>query len=269
LGLASPHPRIAEPETGTPEEEIVIRAFRLFTTAAAALGLLAFGNVAGASPDRDLGLARAAGEPGPPHASPRIARSSHARVLGHADPGGGFNGDVVAHRGFAYLASWGTRVPPWLSDFDFCPSQGVRVYDLQDPRNPTQVSTFADDVSEPDLAGTWTEKVIVRHVRTHWFEGDLAAVSIQSLLARDLAPEARQAGLRVHGDPVLGAHDLAGLRSGHLLGHHAGRAGLPDHRRLEPGEPRSRSASGAPGPSSASIRWTGRATSSLPASSTR
>ena len=117
------------------------------------------------------------GEPGPlPPESPR-ASSKNIKVLGHADPGGGFNGDVVAHQGFAYLGSWGAFED---ESVDFCPSQGVRVYSLRKPANPTLVAIFADEVSEPDLAGTWTEKVIVQHVNTPWFNGDLAGVSIQS-----------------------------------------------------------------------------------------
>ena len=35
------------------------------------------------------------------------ASSGNVRVLGHADPGTGFNADVVAHDGFAYMGSWG------------------------------------------------------------------------------------------------------------------------------------------------------------------
>jgi hypothetical protein len=118
------------------------------------------------------------GEPGPePPQSPR-ASSSNIQLLGHADPGGGFNADVVSHRGHAYMGSWGTG----FGDGSFCPSYGVRVFSLTDPTNPTLVSTFADG-SEPgatSLAGTWTEKVIVKHVNTSWMNGDLAAVSIQS-----------------------------------------------------------------------------------------
>jgi len=92
-------------------------------------------------------------------------------VLGHANPGVGANGDVYGHRGHAYLGSWiGAG----------CLSNGVRVYDLQNPRAPRHVSTFADRVSDPSLAGTWTEKVIVQHVNTPTFVGDLAVVSIQA-----------------------------------------------------------------------------------------
>jgi hypothetical protein len=103
------------------------------------------------------------------------------RAIGHADPGGGFNGDVVAHRGYAYLGSWGNG----SSGGAYCPSRGVRVYSLLNPAKPTLVSTFAQG-SEPgatSLSGTWTEKVIVRRVDTPWFHGDLAAVSIQSCKA--------------------------------------------------------------------------------------
>jgi len=100
------------------------------------------------------------------------------RVLGHADPGGGFNGDVVANGGYAYLGSWGNGG----GGGTFCPSQGVRVYSLFNLANPTLVSTFANgtEPGTPSLAGTWTEKVIVKHVITPSFSGDLAAVSIQS-----------------------------------------------------------------------------------------
>ena len=105
------------------------------------------------------------------------AKLRNVRVVAHVDPGGGFNGDVVAHRRFAYLASWGAFED---AEFDFCPSQGVRVYDLRNPSDPVHVSTFGDEVSEPDLTGTWTEKVIVERIRTPSFKGDLAVASIQS-----------------------------------------------------------------------------------------
>jgi len=103
------------------------------------------------------------------------AESSGVELLGHIDPGGGFNADVVAHDAHAYLGSWGTFGPR-----RFCPSQGVRVYDLSDPTAPTHVSTFADRRNEPDVEGTWTEKVKVESVNTPWFSGDLAAVSFQN-----------------------------------------------------------------------------------------
>lgn len=108
------------------------------------------------------------------------SRAGNVRTIGHADPGGGFNGDVVAHRGYAYLGSWGTAIDEasYVAG-TYCPARGVRVYSLFDLENPAHVSTFADGAGNPQLAGSWTEKVIVRHVNTRSFKGDLAAVSFQ------------------------------------------------------------------------------------------
>ena len=92
------------------------------------------------------------------------------RPLGHANPGGGYTGDVFVHRGFAYLSSWhGTN----------CPAQGVRVYDLSKPSRPRHVATFADG-SNLAVRGTWTEKTIVQHASTPSFTGELAVVSFQN-----------------------------------------------------------------------------------------
>src|SRR5437763_15052064 len=98
------------------------------------------------------------------------AGAHRIRPLGHANPGGGYTGDVFVHRGFAYLSSWhGTG----------CPAQGVRVYDLRKPRRPRHVATFADG-SNLAVRGTWTEKTIVQHAATPSFTGELAAVSFQN-----------------------------------------------------------------------------------------
>lgn len=99
------------------------------------------------------------------------AAAQRIRPLGHANPGGGYTGDVFVHRGFAYLSSWhgGT-----------CPSQGVRIYDLSTPSRPRRVATFADGGSDLAVRGTWTEKTIVQHATTPSFTGELAAVSFQN-----------------------------------------------------------------------------------------
>jgi hypothetical protein len=99
------------------------------------------------------------------------ASSRKVEVLAHVYPGPGTNADVFAHEGYAYLASWVGRG---------CLSKGVRVYDLSDPHNPEHVSTFADAAGDPTLARTWTEKVIVKHVNTPAFSGDLAVVTFQT-----------------------------------------------------------------------------------------
>jgi hypothetical protein len=114
------------------------------------------------------------GEPGPSPLVSRQASSIKIKVLGHHDPGGP-GGDVVAHRGFAYMGSWAISTPGG----EFCRALGVRVYNLANPRRPRHVSTFADGASNALLAGSWTEKVIVRKVRNRWFRGDLAVVSFQ------------------------------------------------------------------------------------------
>jgi hypothetical protein len=92
------------------------------------------------------------------------------RLLANLDPGGGYHGDVWAHRDMAYLSSW---------HGEDCPSSGVRVIDLTAPTRPQHVSTFADAAREPDIKGTWTEKTIVREARTPSFKGTLAVTSLQ------------------------------------------------------------------------------------------
>jgi len=167
------------------------RVVGIVTTVTVLLALIAFAAIPVlADPGHDGDIGELGGFPGelqpgqpgpPPPASPR-ASSKNVKVIGHVDPGGGFNADVVAHQGFAYLGSWGNSAGGAGA---FCPSQGVRVYSLHNPSNPTQVSTFAHggEAGATSLAGTWTEKVIVKHVNTPWFNGDLAAVSIQGCAA--------------------------------------------------------------------------------------
>jgi hypothetical protein len=98
------------------------------------------------------------------------AAPRHAQLLAHANPGGGYSGDVYAHRGFAYLSSW---------HGSSCPSIGVRVFDIRNPRKPRHVASFGDSRSDPSVRQTWTEKTIVRHVTTSSFRGDLAVTSFQ------------------------------------------------------------------------------------------
>jgi hypothetical protein len=94
------------------------------------------------------------------------------QVLAHADPGGGYSADVFGERHFAYLSSHSGTTDG--------PAQGVRVYDLANPRRPRHISTFANARSVPELKDTWTEKTIVKHVVTPAFKGELAVTSIQA-----------------------------------------------------------------------------------------
>lgn len=75
--------------------------------------------------------------------------------------------DVYAHKGFAYL---GTHTANGGNG-------GVRVFDLKDPAHPQEVAVFAHN----DVPSTWQEKVIVKHIHTTSFNGDLAVVSVQQL----------------------------------------------------------------------------------------
>ena len=93
-----------------------------------------------------------------------------AHAIGHANPGGGYAGDVFVHGRYAYLSSWHGRS---------CPAQGVRVYDLRNRARPRRVATFASGRSDLEVRGTWTEKTIVQRARTPSFTGDLAVVSFQ------------------------------------------------------------------------------------------
>src|SRR3954469_1456451 len=99
------------------------------------------------------------------------AGAHQIRPLGHANPGGGYTGDVFVHKGFAYLSSW---------HGGSCPSQAARVYDPSKPSRPRHVSTLADGASDLSIRGTWTEKTIVQHAATGSFTGELAAVSFQN-----------------------------------------------------------------------------------------
>ncbi len=156
------------------------------------------------------------------HSSP--APSTPKRVgfdlLGQVNPGAGTNADVFAFNGFAYLGSWVGKG---------CLSNGIRVYDLHDPWHPTQVSTFADAASNPALAGTWTEKVIVRRVHTRSFHGVLAAVSFQACSSAN-AQAFRGFGVYDVTDPrhprELSRYAAPGTRGSHeiWLGSDGGRA---------------------------------------------
>jgi hypothetical protein len=89
-------------------------------------------------------------------------------VLAHLRAPGGYSGDVVGERHYAYLSSRKGR-----AEGD-CPAQGVRVYDLANSRRPRKIASFAR------IPGTWTEKTIVRRVHATGFDGVLAATSVQA-----------------------------------------------------------------------------------------
>ena len=83
--------------------------------------------------------------------------------------GGGFNGDVWGHKGFAYVGAWGA-----IADDTACPATGVKVVDVRDPSRPRRVGTLQN----PD--GTSSDDVAVISAQTDAFQGDLAVVGIQA-----------------------------------------------------------------------------------------
>jgi len=89
---------------------------------------------------------------------------SGIEVLGHIDPGEGFNGDVRAYGGFAYLATIGVG--------ETCPAGGVRIYSVEDPADPEELGMIADGYE-----GTSTEQVWVGSIATDHFVGDIAVVA--------------------------------------------------------------------------------------------
>jgi hypothetical protein len=166
------------------------------------------------------GAASAHDEDPPPSTTPGMGSTPNMHLVGHVNPGPGATADVYGHRGHAYLASF----------LGFgCRSSGIRVYDLSDPTAPRHVSTFADKASDPSLAGTWTEKVIVQRVDTADFHGDLAVVSFQACDGTDTR-SFRGFGLYDVTDPAhpreLSRYTAPGTRGSHeiWLGAHAGTA---------------------------------------------
>jgi hypothetical protein len=99
-------------------------------------------------------------------ARPGRSEAPRLEVVGHVNPGGTYAADVWAHRDYAYLSSYRSR--------RVCPAKGVRVLSLRVPRRPRLVARFGA------VAGTWTEKTIVKRVSTPGFTGDLAVTSFQS-----------------------------------------------------------------------------------------
>ncbi len=100
-----------------------------------------------------------------PPARPVRAASDPLAQVGFA-PLPGFNADVWAHGGFAYVGTWGNG--------NDCPATGVRIIDLADPANPRVVGAVAE------LPGTSQEDVIVAPIATAAFTGDLLVTGVQA-----------------------------------------------------------------------------------------
>ncbi|MDP8961835.1 MAG: hypothetical protein M3N32_09505 [Actinomycetota bacterium] len=96
-------------------------------------------------------------------------RSENMQVIGHLGLGGS-TADVYGFGHYAYLGVTGGEPPLGA----VCPASGVKVVDISRPDQPLQVAVLQN----PGL--TTAEDVVVAHVNTSTFQGDLAAVGIQA-----------------------------------------------------------------------------------------
>jgi hypothetical protein len=90
-------------------------------------------------------------------------------VLANVNPRGDVNGNIWVHADHAYMGNYGNAQST-------CES-GVRVYSLRNPKRPREVATFARPTGV--LAGTYTDQVRIKTVRSAAFTGALAAVGLQ------------------------------------------------------------------------------------------
>jgi hypothetical protein len=142
--------------------------FSIFSFAVAALALAASAPAMSpptdpnTAPEKHAAALRAGAQAQPSQPTPLVARNFE--VLGHHDLGSlDENGDVWVHGNFAYVGTWG----------DPCTGRGVKIIDVSDLRAPRFIGTLA---ARP---GTSAEDMVVRHVETASFTGDLLATGIQ------------------------------------------------------------------------------------------
>ena len=109
-------------------------------------------------------------EPTETPSEPPTKGKRRLKVLGHEDFGGrGFNGDVWALGDYAYVGMYGGKT----EDAD-CPSSGVKIVDISDPSRPKAVGAL------DNAPNTTAEDIVVQHVETKAFTGDVAAAGIQA-----------------------------------------------------------------------------------------
>lgn len=90
-------------------------------------------------------------------------------LVGHLDPGTGFNAGVAALDDYLYLGTWGNG--------ERCPGTGIRVVDIADPTEPEIVTSFADSI---EFANTSTSALWVGNLRNDSFEGTIGVIGVHS-----------------------------------------------------------------------------------------
>jgi uncharacterized protein (TIGR03437 family) len=96
-------------------------------------------------------------------AAPEI---QNLELVGQLALGPGFNAGVWVHKNAAYVGTWGTATN--------CPATGVKIVDLTNPATPRLANRVAY------YPNTSAESIVVRHIETNSFRGDLLAVGLQS-----------------------------------------------------------------------------------------
>ena len=89
-------------------------------------------------------------------------------VVGRYELDDGFTAGIAVHNNTAYLGTWGRPTS--------CPGTGVRIIDVTDAANPTELGSIA---TGEEYAGTSTDSVWVGSVDSPHFSGDLAVVAIR------------------------------------------------------------------------------------------
>ncbi len=99
-----------------------------------------------------------------PPSDPTPLKADNFEVLGHNALGAhDTNGDVWVHGNFAYVGTW--EIP--------CTGRGVKIIDVTNPTAPRVIGALGSRF------GTSAEDMVVRHVSTRFFTGDLLAIGLR------------------------------------------------------------------------------------------
>ena len=103
-----------------------------------------------------------------PRVQPPDYRAMNTELVGHFDPGSGFNAGLAVHDDIAYLGTWGRP--------EACPGTGVRLVDVSDPADPGQLGSLA---TAEEFPGTSSDSVWAGALATDAFTGVVAVVAVR------------------------------------------------------------------------------------------
>ncbi|MFZ0013529.1 MAG: M23 family metallopeptidase [Acidimicrobiia bacterium] len=113
--------------------------------------------------------------------------AANTELIAHLDPGTGFNADIAALDGYAYIGTWGNE--------ERCPGTGVRVFDLADVSDPEEITAFADHTTFP---GSAAASLWVGNVATESFRGRLGVVALMACDTMSATADGEFAGFAVY-----------------------------------------------------------------------